>query len=195
MFGNRCYHYVKDVRNVSKKIFTKETILKTAVTISKERGLSRLSMRLIAKKLNCSVSPIYAAFDSKDDLEKAVFDYVVNNNNATGTYFERNKQVLVAGINSPELYKDVRRLSNKFHSSLKHYDDLISLMKREDSLVDFTDQELESLHFDLMTYINGLVEKSLVDFKSIIDLKEYISILDQVTMCFIWGYTYGRQFD
>jgi len=182
---------------MSKKIFTKETILKTAVTISKERGLSKLSMRLIAKKLNCSVSPIYAAFDSKDDLEKAVFDYVVNSdyNNATGTYFERNKQVLLSGIKSPELYKDVRRLSKKFHSSLKHYDDLISLMKKEESLIDFSDQELESLHFDLMTYINGLVEKSLVDFKSIIDLNEFISILEQVTMCLIWGYTYGRQFD
>ena len=180
---------------MSKKIYSKEKILSAAIDLSRESGISKLSMRLIAKKINCSVSPIYDAFESKDDLEKAVFDHIIEKSNASGKYFERNKQVLTDGINFPELYRDIRRLTNKYNSSFKYYDDLISLMKVEESLKDFSVPELESLHFDLMTYINGLIEKSLLDFKDKISLDEYLSILDQVTICFIWGYNYGRQFN
>lgn len=177
---------------MSAKIYEKNMVLETAIELAKEIGIRKVSIRMIARKLGCSVSPVYDAFDSRDALEKAMFETIIARQNNQGSYFERNNNVLVYGLTYPNLYLDIRKLSNKFKSFDKLYDDTIKLMKLEDPLKSFTEKELESLHFDLMIYITGLVEKSTAEFKDVIDIKEYQEVLKQVTSCFIIGYTHGR---
>ena len=57
-----------------KKItITKEMILKTAFTIARKKGLDGISNREIAKKLNCSIRPIYYQFKNVEELYKDLY--------------------------------------------------------------------------------------------------------------------------
>ncbi len=51
---------------------TEEAILHAAVELVKEQGIENLNARSLAKKLGCSVQPIFRVFSSMEDLKKAV---------------------------------------------------------------------------------------------------------------------------
>jgi len=55
-------------------VATKEKILTVAIEMVKEFGLSSLSARSLADKLNCSTQPIYNIFQNMDELKVAVLD-------------------------------------------------------------------------------------------------------------------------
>ena len=170
-----------------KKKFDNDIILKCAVNLAKEMGLEKLSMRRLAAKLNCSVMPIYDAFESKDTLIEAIFEEIISENNKNISYFQRNKEILISGIRHPLLYKDIRNQGEKSDKLLQYYADVIDLMKKEKGLSGFNVRELESLNFDILVYISGLVERSTSKTMSFTE-DQYITILNQVTELFILGY-------
>ena len=55
-------------------VATKEKILNVAIEMVKELGLSSLSARSLADKLNCSTQPIYNIFQNMDELKVTVLD-------------------------------------------------------------------------------------------------------------------------
>lgn len=177
-----------------KKIYHRNVILAEAINMAKELGLEGLSMRKLAKALKCSVTPVYDAYESKEDLIKAVYKKVVEETHASEMYFERNENVLLFGIRSPLLYRDIRRYADVLKDFNTAYNDIIELMKSEPRLKGFTRPMLESLNFDLMIYMNGLVEKSMVSVLEASDIeKQYLMILRQVTELFILGYKHSGE--
>lgn len=172
-----------------KKIYDKHTILEAAIVLAKEVGFRKLTMRKLASKLNCSVMPIYDSYESKEDLIKDVFDEVVRDNNKADTYFERNKQVLLSGIRSPQLFRDIKEYSPSSPELINHYKDTIGLMNKEDRLKNFTYDYQQSIHFDLLIYISGIVDRQLYSKGQNKEPEEFwLKIFDQFTEVLILGY-------
>lgn len=188
----RFFKSVIDIRKealMAYKVFTREVIIEKALDLAKEKGLMKMSMRGLARKLNSSVTPIYDLFLSKDDLRTSVFEKVIEESHKSNTYFKRNQEVLKYGIKYPVLFRDIRFYGPKSDLYQTYYDQVIDMMGKEDRLKNFDVRTLKSLHFDLMIYMNGLVEKSMVDSVLVdVDEKEMLEILEQVTELLIRGY-------
>ena len=52
---------------------TKEMILNTAFEIAREKGFEKISNRELAKKMNCSIRPIYYQFKNVEELNKELY--------------------------------------------------------------------------------------------------------------------------
>ena len=57
---------------------TKEDIVKAAFEILKDQGIDKVNARSIAKKLNCSVQPIFYQFNNMDELKQALLEYALD---------------------------------------------------------------------------------------------------------------------
>lgn len=55
-----------------KVFYTKEYIIKAALQIVREEGAQALTVRAVAKKLGCSVCPVFTAFENMEDLNSHV---------------------------------------------------------------------------------------------------------------------------
>jgi len=55
---------------------TKEDILDAAFEIVRKQGMESLNVRKLAKKLNCSVQPIYYQFKNFEGLQKALYEKI-----------------------------------------------------------------------------------------------------------------------
>ena len=68
---------------------SKDDILRAALEIVRNDGIERVSNREIAKKLNCSIRPIYYQFENSEELLnelnkkmiKYFYDFITNNMN------------------------------------------------------------------------------------------------------------------
>lgn len=56
--------------------FTREQIIKAAVDVTREQGLSAVTAREVGKRLGTSSSPVFVAFENMDDLKNEVFKEV-----------------------------------------------------------------------------------------------------------------------
>lgn len=52
---------------------TKEMIINTAFEIAREKGFEKISNRELAKKMNCSIRPIYYQFKNVEELNKELY--------------------------------------------------------------------------------------------------------------------------
>ena len=52
---------------------TKELILDTALEIAREKGKEGISNRELAKRMNCSIRPIYYQFKNVEELYKELY--------------------------------------------------------------------------------------------------------------------------
>ena len=50
----------------------KEDIIKTAITIAREKGADAVNARSVATMLNCSTQPVFSNFDSMEQLQDAI---------------------------------------------------------------------------------------------------------------------------
>ena len=91
---------------------TKEMILASAFDIVREKGLEGISNRELAKKLNCSIRPIYYQFQNAEELynelyveiEKYFYKFLMDNMNDE---MPKYKQV---GINYIKFAKEEKEL-------------------------------------------------------------------------------------
>lgn len=56
----------------------REDIIKVAFEILKESGIEKVNARDIAKKLNCSIRPVYYQFNTMEDLRKELLNYTLD---------------------------------------------------------------------------------------------------------------------
>ena len=73
-------------------VITKERILDTAFLLARKKGMSGVSNREIAKKLNSSIRPIYYQFKNSLELNKELID---NENIKRG--IDKNKMWIYPG--------------------------------------------------------------------------------------------------
>ncbi len=58
-----------------KRIF-RQDILQAATELVRKQGAQALSVRAIAREMNCSTQPIYSTFESMSALQDALMDYI-----------------------------------------------------------------------------------------------------------------------
>lgn len=56
----------------------KEEIIEASFAIIKESGIEKVNAREIAKRLKCSIQPVYYQFNTMDDLRKELLDYTLD---------------------------------------------------------------------------------------------------------------------
>lgn len=174
---------------MSKKIYTKDIVLEAAKSIAKEVGLEKLSIRSIARKLNTSVSPVYDSFESMETLIEELVILFLEETNAQTTYFKRNEDILLYGIKHPKLYRDIQKYTREHKMKSTMYGEHLKSMKRELKLKNLSDEYLNSLNFDILIYISGLVNLSTSNHIWNFEPEYYIEALNAASELFIMGYT------
>jgi AcrR family transcriptional regulator len=98
----------------------KSEILRTAVEITKESGINAVTAQAIAKRLNCSIQPIYWGFETIELLKTAVIDEAA----------KQIKQFLFSPISNTPLFRAVGLNYIKFASQHPFLFELLFMTKR-----------------------------------------------------------------
>lgn len=86
-----------------KNKITKEDIIEAAFIIAKEEGLAGITARNVAKRLGCSIAPIYVNFRTIDDLIEAVIRRVL-----------AISEELLAEQKGPDIFENIGKASIAF---------------------------------------------------------------------------------
>lgn len=147
---------------------TKEKILDAAFSIARSYGINKVSNREIAKRLNCSIRPIYYQFKNVAELnkelyvkiEKFFYKFIMDNMIDTMPLY---KQV---GIN---YIKFAREETNLFmtRSDLipkefisKDQEDFKELVKLIKISTKLSDKDVESFHIKMWIFAHGIATLS-----------------------------------
>lgn len=175
---------------------TKEMILATAFGIAREKGLDGISNRELAKKLNCSIRPIYYQFQNVDELykelyieiERYFYKFLMDNMNDT---MPKYKQV---GINYIKFAKEEKELfkilfMSKIDLGLNDFiardmEDFKELSKLIKISTNLNDEDIESFHIKMWIFSHGLatlVASSTINISEE-QLKQLLSLEFQALM-------------
>ncbi len=175
---------------------TKDMILTTAFDIAREKGLNGISNRELAKKLNCSIRPIYYQFQNVDELykelyieiEKYFYKFLMENMNDE---MPKYKQV---GINYIKFAKEEKELFKILFMSeidlglndfiAKDMEDFKELSKLIKISTNLNDEDIESFHIKMWIFSHGLatlVASSTINISNE-QLKQLLSLEFQALM-------------
>lgn len=93
----------------------KEDILNIAFKIAEKEGMEGINARIIAKKLKCSVQPIFYQFSNMEELRKAVYkkiyevykNYMLSGRNKECAYREIGISYIKFAKDYPEFFKEI----------------------------------------------------------------------------------------
>lgn len=153
---------------MSKEVrITKDMILEAAFDIARKKGLEEVSNRSIAKRLECSIRPIYYQFNNSDELKKELYNKIEK-------YFY--KHIMDNMIDNIPYYRQVGINYIKFAREEKNFFKIL-FMSKSDYLPE------------------GFVSKSEDDFKEISKLiKMSTKLNDDDIKSFhikMWMFTHG----
>lgn len=97
----------------------KGDIINAAYEIVKEKGMEGINAREIAKKLKCSVQPIFYQFSNMEELKQAVFEKI----------YELYREYMLSGVNGNEAYKSMGNSYVKFARDYPEFFKLIFMQK------------------------------------------------------------------
>lgn len=175
---------------------TKEMILASAFDIVREKGLEGISNRELAKKLNCSIRPIYYQFQNVEELynelyieiEKYFYRFLMDNMNDD---MPKYKQV---GINYIKFAKEEKEffkilfmsevdlgLNDFIAKDMEDFKELSKLIKISTNL---NDEDIESFHIKMWIFSHGLATLVASSTINISDkqLKQLLSLEFQALM-------------
>ena len=175
---------------------TKEMILASAFDIVREKGLEVISNRELAKKLNCSIRPIYYQFQNVEELynelyveiEKYFYKFLMDNMNDD---MPKYKQV---GINYIKFAKEEKEffkilfmsevdlgLNDFIAKDMEDFKELSKLIKISTNL---NDEDIESFHIKMWIFSHGLATLVASSTLNISDkqLKQLLSLEFQALM-------------
>lgn len=175
---------------------TKEMILASAFDIVREKGLEGISNRELAKKLNCSIRPIYYQFQNVEELynelyveiEKYFYKFLMDNMNDD---MPKYKQV---GINYIKFAKEEKEFFKILFMSevdlglndfiVKDMEDFKELSKLIKISTNLNDEDIESFHIKMWIFSHGLATLVASSTINISDkqLKQLLSLEFQALM-------------
>ena len=93
--------------------FTKNEIIKAALDLVREEGISSLTARALGARLGSSARPIFTVFQSMDDVHQAVIDsakelykqYIQKGLSETIAFKGVGKQYILFSIQEPKLFQ------------------------------------------------------------------------------------------
>ena len=175
---------------------TKDMILKTAFDIAREKGLDGISNRELAKKLNCSIRPIYYQFQNVDELynelyikiEKYFYKFLMDNMNDD---MPKYKQVGINYIKFAKKEKELFKilfmseidlgLNDFITKDMEDFNELSKLIKISTNL---NDEDIDSFHIKMWIFSHGLATLVASSTINISDeqLKQLLSLEFQALM-------------
>lgn len=173
---------------MSKEVkITKDMILEAAFDIVREKGLEEVSNRSIAKRLECSIRPIYYQFNNSDELKKELYNkiekyfykYIMDNMIDNIPYYRQ------VGIN----YIKFAREENNFFKILfmsksdylpegfvsKSEDDFKEISKLIKMSTKLNDDDIKSFHIKMWMFTHGIA--TLLATDTVLLTEEQISNL------------------
>lgn len=145
---------------MAKKVFKKEQILHAAYEITRDQDLSALSMRAIARKIGCSVMPIYDSFDSKEDLIHAVNIYALRKTlyDLSGdTIYDRYDGIIEYGFKYHKFLLDFVRFEKAFEHETDDICRLCDFMAEDERFKNVDDREKIRVNARIEAFIVGVL--------------------------------------
>lgn len=163
-----------------KAVFSKKNIFNKAFSMFEKNGLEIVSARNLAKALSCSPAPIYAHYNSMEDLKKELIDVAKERFLEYLTKPVTDKIYLNIGIGICTFARENKNLFSSIFLREQSYQDLIrefrDIIKKEmdkDARFDNLSKEFkDNLFFDCWTYAHGFATLIATGFFSPSD--EYI---------------------
>ena len=166
----------------NKMKFFENDIIEAAFSVAREKGMSELSTRSIAKRLGCSTMPVYSFFKSKQNLIQKIIKkayavlYEYQTTARTGdpfldmgigyVLFAKNERYLFRCIND-ELHVDTLKEYNDLH-----FNSLIKKLSEYPIVEGMTDSQIRKFFMQGWTYSHGLAQLVNIDYFSDIGVNE-----------------------
>ena len=145
--------------------FSKQQIIDTAFEIARTEGLDSITTRKVAEKMGSSVAPIYVNFKEIDELIKEVVKKVADISKQYLAEIDSGNPFHDIGVASIRFAKEYsvlfRDLVMKPNEYLQNYDedmgeDLVRLMKEDEELKGFSNDELKLILLKMRIFQTGL---------------------------------------
>ncbi len=144
--------------------FDKQTIVEAAFEIAKEKGLSGITARSVAKKLNASVAPIYVNFDAIDELVEAVVfrvfaisDDMLKKQKGNSVFENIGKASLAFAREYPVLYRELSIQPNPYMASYEIVEqNMVEAMAEDVTLQGWTLEERKWLLLKMRVFQMGI---------------------------------------
>lgn len=166
----------------NKMKFSENDIIEAAFSVAREKGMSELSTRSIAKRLGCSTMPVYSFFKSKQNLIQKIIEkayavlYEYQTTARTGdlfldmgigyVLFAKNERYLFRCIND-ELHVDTLKKYNDLH-----FDSLIKKLSEYPIVEGMNDLQIRKFFMQGWTYSHGLAQLVNIDYFSDMGVNE-----------------------
>ena len=173
---------------MSKEVrITKDMILEAAFDIAREKGLEEVSNRSIAKRLECSIRPIYYQFNNSDELKKELYNriekyfykHIMDNMIDNIPYYRQ------VGINYIKFAREEKKFFKILFMSKSDYlpegfvskseDDFKEISKLIKMSTKLNDDDIKSFHIKMWMFTHGIA--TLLATDTILLTEEQISNL------------------
>lgn len=144
--------------------YDRDAIVEAAFEIAKESGFSAISTRAVAKRLGCSVAPIYQNFATVDELLAAVVERVMAMSNEllaaqTGPnpFENMGKASLAFARDYPELFREMALEPNDYITPHELIEDvMVGVMAGDPELAGWSDSARRRLFLKMRVFQLGL---------------------------------------
>jgi len=147
-----------------KKTTTREMILKAAVEILEENGMSELSSRNLAKRLSCSISPIFTSFKNMAELEeeamRIVGDLLVEYSTRDYTdniFLNQGIGIVLFARDHKLLYQEMVAHNDRFSKVMAEVDEKMQKQSMQDpNVTSFSKETALDLRIKMWIFSTGL---------------------------------------
>lgn len=151
---------------------TKEMILNTAFEIAREKGFENISNRELAKKMNCSIRPIYYQFKNVEELNKELYkkieryfyEFLIDNMiKDVPLYKQIGINYIKFAIAENNLFKFLFMTETKDEPSAfittdeKGFEEVVKAIKISTKL---SDKDIKSFHIKMWIFAHGIATLS-----------------------------------
>ena len=151
---------------------TKEMILNAAFEIAREKGFEKISNRELAKKMNCSIRPIYYQFKNVEELNKELYkkieryfyEFLMDNMiKDVPLYKQIGINYIKFAIAENNLFKFLFMTETKDEPSAfiatdeKGFEEVVKAIKTSTKL---SDKDIKSFHIKMWIFAHGIATLS-----------------------------------
>jgi AcrR family transcriptional regulator len=144
--------------------FDKEAIVEAAFDIAKEEGFAGITARSVAKRLHCSVAPIYLNFGTIDDLIKAVverffalMDKLLKKQKGSDFFENIGKASLAFAREYPIFFRELVMQKNPYMASYENIQDaMVEALAEDETMHGLTYDERKRLLLKMRIFQTGL---------------------------------------
>ncbi|MGF7056811.1 TetR/AcrR family transcriptional regulator [Brassicibacter mesophilus] len=144
--------------------FSKEDIVDAAFEIGKEKGFSGITARSVAKRLGCSVAPIYVNFETIDELITAVVEHVfavsyefLAKEKGSNLFESMGKASLAFAREYPIFFRELVMKGNPYMTKYEAVENaMVEALETDESMKEWTISERKRIFLKMRIFQIGL---------------------------------------